>query len=46
MTLYPYFQETARRFTRSSLGSNLGSDETGETTQSNVTPPSTLKSPD
>lgn len=46
MTLYPYFRETARRFTRSSLGSNLGSDETGETTQSNVTPPSTLKSPD
>lgn len=46
MTLYPYFQETARRFTRSSLGGNLGSDETGETTKSNVTSPSTLKSPD
>lgn len=46
MTLYPYFQETARRLTRSSLGNNPGSDETGETTKSNVTPPSTLKSPD
>uniref|UniRef100_A0A3Q0RQC8 Thromboxane A2 receptor n=1 Tax=Amphilophus citrinellus TaxID=61819 RepID=A0A3Q0RQC8_AMPCI len=37
MTLYPSFQNTIRRFTRSSLGSNLGSDETGETEMSNVT---------
>ncbi|XP_044218548.1 thromboxane A2 receptor isoform X1 [Thunnus albacares] len=45
MTLYPSFSDTIRRFTRSSLGSTLGSDETGETGKANVTPPSILKPP-
>ncbi|GAA6232906.1 thromboxane A2 receptor [Lates japonicus] len=44
MTLYPYFSDTMRRLTRSSLGSTLGSDETGDRRKSNVTPLSTLKS--
>ncbi|CAK6968805.1 thromboxane A2 receptor isoform X1 [Scomber scombrus] len=45
MTLYPSFSDTVRRFTRSSLGSTLGSDETAETEKTDVTSPSTLKSP-
>lgn len=45
MTLYPSFSDTVRRFTRSSLGSTPGPDETGEAHESNVTPPSTLKPP-
>ncbi|KAM9385501.1 thromboxane A2 receptor isoform 2-T2 [Pholidichthys leucotaenia] len=39
-TLYPSFRERVRRFTRSSLGSNLGSDGTGEAEKSTVTPAS------
>ncbi|XP_035508967.1 thromboxane A2 receptor isoform X1 [Morone saxatilis] len=45
MTLYPSFSDTVRRFTRSSLGSTLGSDETGETGKSNVPAISTSNSP-
>ncbi|XP_022594975.1 thromboxane A2 receptor [Seriola dumerili] len=45
MTLYPPLSNTLRRFTRSSLGSTLGSDETGETGKTNVIPPSSLKHP-
>ncbi|XP_047444153.1 thromboxane A2 receptor isoform X2 [Mugil cephalus] len=45
MTLYPSFSETVRRFTRSSIGSNLGSAEMEETEKSKATPPSTSKPP-
>ncbi|XP_034386722.1 thromboxane A2 receptor isoform X4 [Cyclopterus lumpus] len=45
VTMYPSFRDTVRRFTRSSLGSTLGSDKTGEAQESNVTPKSTLKPP-
>ncbi|XP_023282250.1 thromboxane A2 receptor isoform X1 [Seriola lalandi dorsalis] len=45
MTLYPPLGNTLRRLTRSSLGSTLGSDETGETGKTNVIPPSSLKHP-
>uniref|UniRef100_A0A3P8RZG1 Thromboxane A2 receptor n=2 Tax=Amphiprion percula TaxID=161767 RepID=A0A3P8RZG1_AMPPE len=43
MSLYPSFGETVRRFTRASLKSSLGSDETEETEKSNVTAKSALK---
>ncbi|XP_041791375.1 thromboxane A2 receptor isoform X1 [Chelmon rostratus] len=45
MTLYPSFSGTIRRFTRSSLGSTMGPDETEETGKSNVTATSSLKPP-
>lgn len=43
VSLYPSFGETVRRFTRPSIGSNLGSESTGEMEKSNVTPVSTEK---
>lgn len=43
MSLYPSFRDTVRRFTRSSLGSALGSDDLGEMEKSNAT--STQKEP-
>ncbi|KAM7013202.1 thromboxane A2 receptor [Tautogolabrus adspersus] len=43
MTQYPSLSNTLRRFTRSSLGSTLGSDETEGTEKSNVTTPASLK---
>ncbi|XP_028260284.1 thromboxane A2 receptor isoform X2 [Parambassis ranga] len=45
MTLYPSFRDTVRRFTRSSLGSNLGSDQTEEKEDSNVRPEPASKPP-
>lgn len=45
MTTYPSLGETIRRFTRSSIGSALSQEETGETEKSNVTTQSTLKPP-
>nr|XP_019953849.1 PREDICTED: thromboxane A2 receptor isoform X2 [Paralichthys olivaceus]XP_019953850.1 PREDICTED: thromboxane A2 receptor isoform X2 [Paralichthys olivaceus]XP_019953851.1 PREDICTED: thromboxane A2 receptor isoform X2 [Paralichthys olivaceus]XP_019953852.1 PREDICTED: thromboxane A2 receptor isoform X2 [Paralichthys olivaceus]XP_019953853.1 PREDICTED: thromboxane A2 receptor isoform X2 [Paralichthys olivaceus]XP_019953854.1 PREDICTED: thromboxane A2 receptor isoform X2 [Paralichthys olivaceus] len=45
MTLYPSLRDTVRRLTRSSIGSTVGSNETGETGKLNVTPPSTLNPP-
>lgn len=43
MSLYPSFRDTVRRFTRPSLASALGSDDSGEMDKSNVT--STQKEP-
>ncbi|XP_071771838.2 thromboxane A2 receptor isoform X1 [Centroberyx gerrardi] len=40
VTLYPSFNDTIRRFTRSSLGSSLGQDEPGGTVKLNGAPPS------
>ncbi|XP_069558374.1 thromboxane A2 receptor [Brachyistius frenatus] len=45
MTLYPGLGETVRRFTRSSLRSNLGTDETEKMEKSNASPPSAEKPP-
>lgn len=45
MTLYPSLGKTIRRLTRSSLGSALSQEESGETEKSNVSTPSTLKPP-
>lgn len=36
MTLYPSFRETVRRYTRSSLGSNLSADQVGEMAKLNA----------
>ncbi|XP_029939447.1 thromboxane A2 receptor isoform X1 [Salarias fasciatus] len=45
MSLYPSFRETVRRYTRPSLLSNEGSNQTAEMTKSSVTSPPTAKPP-
>lgn len=45
MSMYPSFSGTIRRFTRASLGSNLGSDEAEQTEKSNVMLQTELKTP-